>query len=237
MQRSEKNSTSYSEYYEESLYKLQNGILNTVKNLNVPFYLTGGTALSRGYYNHRYSDDLDFFVNQDTKFNFYVNSILEGLQKKGFFWSTDIGFVKSIDFFSLVVQHPNFNNRLKLDFVNDIAAHFGDIVKTPVYYKTDSIRNILSNKVTALFRMSAKDVVDIHEICTHENFQWDEIFSEVRQKELGIEPSETAEIISGFPKNAFDSIKWIHPMKYEQMMKNLEVISKDMLSLSKNSLA
>lgn len=143
MQRSEKNSTSYSEYYEESLYRLQNGVLNTVKSLNVPFYLTGGTALSRGYYNHRYSDDLDFFVNQDTKFNFYVNSILEELQKKGFFWSTDIGFVKSIDFFSLVVQHPNFNNKLKLDFVNDIAAHFGDIVKTPVYYKTDSIRNIL----------------------------------------------------------------------------------------------
>lgn len=106
-----------------------------------------------------------------------------------------------------------------------------------MYYKTDSIRNILSNKVTALFRMSAKDVVDIHEICIHENFQWDEVFSEVRQKELGIEPSETAEIISGFPKNAFDSIKWIHPMKYEQMMKNLEVITKDMLGLSKNSLA
>lgn len=237
MQRSKKSSTSYSEYYEESLYKLQDGVLNTVKNLNVPFYLTGGTALSRGYYNHRYSDDLDFFVNQDSKFNFYVNSILEELQKKGFFWNTDIGFVKSIDFFSLVVQHPNFNNKLKLDFVNDIAAHFGDITKTPVYYKTDSIRNILSNKVTALFRMSAKDVVDIHEICIHENFQWDEVFSEVRQKELGIEPSETAEIISGFPKNAFDSIKWIHPMKYEQMMKNLEVITKDMLGLSKNSLA
>jgi predicted nucleotidyltransferase component of viral defense system len=29
----------------------------------VGFYLTGGTALSRAYLNHRYSDDLDFFVN------------------------------------------------------------------------------------------------------------------------------------------------------------------------------
>ncbi|MGI5097497.1 nucleotidyl transferase AbiEii/AbiGii toxin family protein [Treponema socranskii] len=58
---SEKNSTSYSDYYEENLYGLQNGVLNIVKNLDVPFYLTGGTALSRGYYHHRYSDDLDFF--------------------------------------------------------------------------------------------------------------------------------------------------------------------------------
>jgi len=34
-----------------------------VKKSGTPFYLTGGTALSRGYFNHRYSDDLDLFVN------------------------------------------------------------------------------------------------------------------------------------------------------------------------------
>ena len=57
----EKNSISYSDYYEANLYKLQDGVLNVVKNSNAPFYLTGGTALSRAYYNHRYSDDLDFY--------------------------------------------------------------------------------------------------------------------------------------------------------------------------------
>ena len=30
-----------------------------LKTLNQPFYLTGGTAVSRGYLHHRYSDDLD----------------------------------------------------------------------------------------------------------------------------------------------------------------------------------
>ncbi|MDR2095073.1 MAG: nucleotidyl transferase AbiEii/AbiGii toxin family protein [Treponema sp.] len=29
------------------------------------FFLTGGTALSRAYYPHRYSDDLDFFYADD----------------------------------------------------------------------------------------------------------------------------------------------------------------------------
>ncbi|MDR1421550.1 MAG: nucleotidyl transferase AbiEii/AbiGii toxin family protein, partial [Coriobacteriales bacterium] len=35
-----------------------------VQSCKTPFYLTGGTALSRIYYAHRFSDDLDFFVNR-----------------------------------------------------------------------------------------------------------------------------------------------------------------------------
>ncbi|MCD4795127.1 MAG: nucleotidyl transferase AbiEii/AbiGii toxin family protein [Bacteroidales bacterium] len=35
----------------------------------MPFYLTGGTALVRFYLNHRYSEDLDFFVNKRKKYN------------------------------------------------------------------------------------------------------------------------------------------------------------------------
>lgn len=38
---------SSSDYYVANLYKLQDGILNIVRKLNVPFYLTGGTALIR----------------------------------------------------------------------------------------------------------------------------------------------------------------------------------------------
>ena len=56
--------TQHAQYYEESLYPLQNKILRAVNGLSSPFYLTGGTALSRGYFNHRYSDDLDFFASQ-----------------------------------------------------------------------------------------------------------------------------------------------------------------------------
>ena len=53
---------------------------------------------------------------------------------------------------------------LKIDFVNDVSVHFGSIENTPVFYRTDSVRNILSNKYTAIYRLSIKDVVDICEI-------------------------------------------------------------------------
>ena len=60
---SDRNTISHSDLYEENLYKLQDGVLSIVKNSDELLYLTGGTTLSRAYYHHRYSDDLDFFFN------------------------------------------------------------------------------------------------------------------------------------------------------------------------------
>jgi predicted nucleotidyltransferase component of viral defense system len=55
-------------YYQNKVYPLQDEVLRGIQDLNVDFYLTGGTALSRCYLNHRYSDDLDLFVNDNPKF-------------------------------------------------------------------------------------------------------------------------------------------------------------------------
>jgi len=45
------------------LYSQQDKVLNLLAGRLGDFYLTGGTALGRFYLGHRYSDDLDFFVN------------------------------------------------------------------------------------------------------------------------------------------------------------------------------
>ena len=69
------------DYYKGKLYPIQDGVFKIVRDLNLPFYLTGGTALSRFYFDHRYSDDLDFFVNDDPDFKAYVKSFLEYFNK------------------------------------------------------------------------------------------------------------------------------------------------------------
>lgn len=51
-------------------------ILELVGKADTAFYLTGGTALGRFYLNHRYSDDLDFFVNKNTEFRADVQKVL-----------------------------------------------------------------------------------------------------------------------------------------------------------------
>ena len=48
-------------YYRSKLYPLQDEVLALLSN--ELFYLTEGTCLSRFYFNHRFSEELDFFFD------------------------------------------------------------------------------------------------------------------------------------------------------------------------------
>lgn len=74
----------YSAYYKEVLYPEQDKVLNILKDCGLSFYLTGETAVSRGYLNHRFSDDLDLFVNNDNSFQEHVEKALKTLETAGF---------------------------------------------------------------------------------------------------------------------------------------------------------
>ena len=60
--------------YYNRLYAFQDEIMKIIHRQGVDFYLTGGTALSRRYLNHLYSDDLDFFINHATDFRIMIIS-------------------------------------------------------------------------------------------------------------------------------------------------------------------
>jgi len=222
--------TSLSEYYEENLYPLQNGVLRIVENCKTQFFLTGGTALSRAYYRHRYSDDLDFFVNNIQDFHEQVDRVFEKLRENGYSWDETNDFISRDKFVSFKVYREKPDIVLKLDFVNDVAPHFGDYVETKIFARTDSIRNMLSNKLTALYRFAGKDVADIREIALHGSVNWSEIINEARQKEAGIELSVAGDILSGIPKSEFEGVQWIINPGWETFKKDIDKIVFDMLS-------
>jgi predicted nucleotidyltransferase component of viral defense system len=144
-------------YYTENLYPFQDGVLNIVKKSGAPFYLTGGTALSRGYFNHRYSDDLDLFVNQDDRYPDYVQTLFrhfEIAQKAGHF-TIDYNRLRRFENFTqffLIRTLESETIELKIDVVNDVASHDGEFEEDATMGRLDSWRNILSNKLSAIFR-------------------------------------------------------------------------------------
>ena len=156
-------------YYEETLYPLQNGVLSTLAACEAPFYLTGGTALHRHYFGYRYSDDLDLFVNQDAGFDGYVDRALAALRERGYRFDGD-AFLRT-DQYARVLIAAN-EAALKVDFVNDSAPRFGLVVSGSLFPRIDSLRNILSNKVTAIYRLESKDIADLWAICSHKAFHW-----------------------------------------------------------------
>jgi hypothetical protein len=125
---------------------------------------------------------LDFFVNADPDYETQTDVILDKLRNDGFVWDAATDFVKTIGFRTLKVRRGNSGAALKIDFVNDSAPHFGDFTKTDFFDRIDSVRNILSNKLGAVFRLAGKDVADIREIALHESIDWAQIISEARHE-------------------------------------------------------
>jgi len=221
----------------ENLYPLQNGVLNLVKKLNTPFFLTGGTALSRFYFNHRYSDDLDFFVINDSNYNKYVRLVLSELSNN----SQYVVDLKDVDigksFTRIFLTSSNdVDLTLQLDFINDIASHFGSIFSHVEFGKIDGWRNILSNKLTALFRSEPKDVVDIWIISKNKSFNWEDILNESKSKEVGVTPEIVFEILKSFPIQYINQIKWVPGVDYDDFELDIELIANDILFGRDNSL-
>lgn len=225
-------------FYLMKLYPFQDGILKILSELNLPFYLTGGTALSRFYFNHRYSDDLDFFVNDDNKFDEYCKLIFDELVNA----QAELNFVldrKSVRKTSNHMQMFLFkdNIELKIDFVNDVAPHFGEFKFDNLNNRIDSLRNILSNKICAIYRFEPKDIADIWIICKNFNCEFVEILSEAKLKDASVDPVTIYEILISFPLDKLDFIKWVEEVYIEIFNKELKIIADDIFNGRKNSLA
>jgi len=168
-----------------------------------PFYLTGGTALSRGYYNHRYSEDLDYFVNFRKDFSKLVDNQLDKI--KGVFDDLKI-VLKDSDFCRIFVSE----NRLKIEMINDVLSHVGEVVVHPVLGRVDSKENILANKITAVVdRALPKDIVDVY-FLLEDGQDVKRALLDADSKAAGISPLYFAKKISEFDYTLLDSeIKWI----------------------------
>lgn len=227
-------------YYEENLYPLQNGVQNIVKKSGTPFFLTGGTALSRHYLHHRYSDDLDLFVINDPEFSSHVTKLLESFIEKeidGYINVNRSEIVRGKNFAQVIISdNKKPEVELKVDLVNDVAAHYGQIIDVPILGRIDSMRNILSNKLTELFRSEPKDVVDIHAIAKIKDFNWRSIIEEAKEKEAGIEPEVVYDLLMSFPTKHLDSIKWINRPNDTDFGDDIKTISDDILFGRDNSL-
>ncbi len=212
--------------YESIIYPLQNKVLKAFEKAGTPFYLTGGTAISRFYFSHRYSDDLDFFVNDDPKFHEYLKIIFEALKREG----VEFAVKMNDERFARIIAE----GVLKVEFVNDIPFYLGEPVKIKgaPYSRIDNLMNILSNKITAFKdRDEAKDITDIREIANNIKPDWKLIFEAADSKAAGVFPPVIAEKMDRFNLVLLDGIKWIKKPDKELFAQDIQKIIKDMLEV------
>jgi predicted nucleotidyltransferase component of viral defense system len=147
------------------------------------FYLTGGTALARFYFQHRESVDLDLFSqNQQLDFS-AINLEIERIGRE--LKLTIIKQVTTNTFLQFIYEDTE-KNMLKVDLVKDIPVHFGEY-KQEGKVKLDSLENMGSNKITAIFgRTDHKDFIDLYYILNETEFTFEQLVSLAKQKDLGL---------------------------------------------------
>ncbi|MEA3496323.1 MAG: nucleotidyl transferase AbiEii/AbiGii toxin family protein [Bacteroidota bacterium] len=216
----------------KKLYLLQDKFLNFWKTVNTPFYLTGGTALSRFYLDHRYSEDLDFFVNNDKDYKNHINTIYKAINKVFSFDIENNLFYD--DFTRLFIVDSDIS--LKLEFVNDIPYRT-DKIKSIFFGKIDTPINILSNKLSALInRDEPKDIFDIIHLSLKYKFNWKTVFFETKEKNI-INEIDVEQKINTFPVALFDKVEWfIQKPDYAIFSKYIKQISDDFITGSDNSI-
>ncbi|OGL43866.1 MAG: hypothetical protein A2W05_04315 [Candidatus Schekmanbacteria bacterium RBG_16_38_10] len=205
------------EYYNNILYPLQDKVFPLFNG--TPFYLTGGTALSRGYYNHRFSDDLDYFVNYHSDFRRISEIQIEKLVKA--IENTEVDY-KGEYFYRVFVAEE----KLKIEMVNDVPSHIGKLVNHPVLGIIDSKENILANKLTAVVdRTLPKDMVDIY-FLLKDGLSIKNALTDAESKAAGISPLLIAKILAEFDYPIIDNeIKWTVPVSSETIRRYMNNIS------------
>ncbi len=206
------------EYYVNTLYPLQDRAIPAFKES--PFYLTGGTALSRGYYHHRYSDDLDYFLNFHPQFRDLVQIQIQRLRQV-FDDNVEID-IRGEYFCRIFVS----NRQLKIELINDVPAHVGHLSEHPVLGRIDSKENILANKLTAIVdRTMPKDIADLYFLLKN-GVDLKQALINAESKAAGLAPLLIAKIFSEFDYSLLDTeIKWVQSIPGETIGKFLEDVS------------
>ncbi len=168
------------------LTKFQTAFLKEIAQtpINSTFFLTGGTALSAFYLQHRLSEDLDFFTEEPGQIP-QVLSILQRLAPK---LTARVEVRRQFASFLEIFLHSNDGEILKCDFAQDSPfRHQAKVHDNATGVFVDNALDIACNKLSALFDRSAmKDFVDVYFI-DKELFSFAHILQKAREKHVGID--------------------------------------------------
>lgn len=178
------------------------------------FFFTGGTALSEFYLHHRYSEDFDFFTDQEIKFN----TVMSTLQKV----FDDLG-INTVDYQQEASAKVFFLKKgkretLKVDFN---YFPFKRYVEGTKYnqLQIDSAFDIAVNKLnTLLTRKKARDFIDFYFIQKTRKYNFDNILDCMKRKyEWPVDPLYLASRLL-IIEDLHDYPKMIKPFDPKEML-------------------
>jgi predicted nucleotidyltransferase component of viral defense system len=178
------------EFFFKVLYPVQDEILNAIGEVfGDAFYLTGGTALSRFYFQHRLSEDLDLFTETENM-KTAVPRVVKAMESLGHEVTVE---VSSVTFGRLFVSLKS-GRKLKVDLVADFPLEKPKAVGN---FYVDTLTNMAVNKLTAFEdRAELKDLIDLYFIVREGGVNVEEILELADRKGVPVPYEELLAINS-----------------------------------------
>jgi hypothetical protein len=213
-------------FYYDTLYPFQDAALKVIRSVDTGFYLTGGTAASRGYLHHRFSDDLDLFASDDDRFGLWVDRIIQALVRGGNWQSQVVLREERFGRLNLIRNEIT----LKIEMINDVPARVGVVVDHPILGYMDTAENILANKITALLdREEPKDFADIWGFCTKMGLSMKEAITNAESKAAGVFPADLARLLCTATEADWATVRWVHPPPVRGYLSDLNALGEKLL--------
>ncbi len=214
-------------WFEEALYPFQDEALAIAARVETGFYLTGGTALGRVHLRHRYSEDLDLFVNDDDRFQTWADRLLEA-------WRAEAGWqlgVQRRDSRFVRALLSKGEVQLKIEFVNDVRGRVGVPVRHAGFGFVDTKENILANKVTALLdREEPKDLADVWSLCHRGGLALGDALVGASSKAVGVFAADVARVLLRATADDWRLVRWIPPAPTsEEFLRDLRSLGEGLL--------
>ncbi len=216
------------DFYFQTLYPFQDEILRALQGANTGFYLTDGTAVSRGYLQHHFSDDLDLFTNDAPEFTLWSDRCIETLSTLPRL-QLDIALRES-----RLVRLTAARSALvlKIELVNDVPSRVGDIKVHPVLGRLDSAENILANKLSALVdRQEPRDAADVWGFSCRLGLPITRALEHAHGKAAGLFPVDVARVLLGTDRKDWELVRWIEAPEPELYLSELHALGEELLQL------
>jgi hypothetical protein len=118
---------------------------------------------------------------------------------------------------------------LKIDLVKEIPVHFGEFLIKEGGIRIDSLENIGSNKILAIFgRTDAKDFIDLYWILQRTKFRFDDLYRQAQEKDGGLTELYLAYAFQNVEKiRLFPRV--LKPLPWEEIKAFYQALARELL--------
>lgn len=205
----------------EVISPLQQRILALFPSLtdSAQFYLTGGTALAHFYLKHRRSRDLDFFTSLEEMIVPFSVRLEKRLGQEGFSVRKQRG---TRTFIELWIEKEKQSTIIQ--FAQDSPFRFEPAREFQEFpgLKVDSLKDIASNKLLALFgRAALRDFVDLYYLVKKAGFSKSDLIRDSQKKDPGFDLywfGVALDRIKTYEKDSAEMLLLLEPVDFKELL-------------------